>query len=112
MNEPGTYRVFLESMDDDDWFVVHVPLDAEGNLGTGPQPYLVKALWEGYVSYGELEHTGESYNVIHWAGEAVDSLTELLTAPLKLGSIVRIHEGDDAEGSDAYAFRVRDLRRL
>jgi hypothetical protein len=110
--EAGTYRMYLESVDDDDWVIVYAPLAEDGSFGTGPQPYLVKALWEGYVAYGELKRTGDEHNAIEWAGEAVDSATELLTAPVKLGSIVRIYEGDTVGGNDAYDFRVRDLRKL
>jgi hypothetical protein len=109
--EIGYYRVFLQSADDADWLVVYVPLDSNGNYGTGPEPHLVKTLWADHYSYGEFKHTGSQHNLIVWDGEAPDSLTEFLTVPVRKDALIRVYEGSTVD-YEMYEFTVRDIRRL
>lgn len=76
-----------------------------------PTPHLLKATWNGDEHYGELVVTGESFNHIVWAGKFPNSLTDILRAPVRVGSIFTVYESDD-RNSDRWEFTVRDTQKL
>lgn len=110
IREAGHYRVRLEH--DDDWIVIFLPLSEDGTLdGRRPSPYLFKAAWDSTEYYGEL-HIRSDGNRLEWGADAPDSLTDLMTAPIRgVGTIVKVWETDD-RNSDSRAYRVRSLVKL
>ena len=78
-----------------DWVTAYLPLGADGKvLARAPRPYLLKALWNEDVYYGELSPETGRYHRIQW-DSGPDSFTDLGKVPIDVGRIVRISEEDD-----------------
>jgi len=113
--EQGFYRVDLRINDPrkNDSIVLFVPLDADGGLdseGEGP-PFLFRALWDGENWAGEFKPTESgNQNRLVWLGGGIEGgecQTDLLTVPLRTGSLVSVVT---SEGSRIY--RVVGLRKV
>ncbi len=110
IRDAGYYRIRLEH--DDDWIVIFLPLTADGTLnGSLPSPYLFKAAWDSSEYYGEL-HVRPDGNRLEWGSDDPDSLTDLLSVPIRgVGSIIKVWESDD-QSSESRLYRVRSVVRL
>jgi len=93
-----------------DHVTAYLPL-AETRLDkAGPQPYLMKAVWDGDYYYGELRVQAGRHNRIEW-DSGPNSLTDLGTVPIKPGAVIRIY-ADDNTAADFKAFTVHEVARV
>jgi hypothetical protein len=105
------HRIHMRAADGDH-VTIFLPLAPDGRFDhKGVGPFLLKALWGGSMYVAELNAVPGELNRIVWAEGAVDSLTDLGTAPVRRGGTVRIYESDSTE-SDYYEFVVREVTRV
>ena len=112
----GYHRVHLADADaesDADYFTVYVPLDQDGRYDpSAPKPHFAKARWSGDDFLAEFVATGAAHNRFVWTGQdESDWLTDLLAAPLCLGAVIHIYEGDTLE-YDCAVYTVKSVERL
>jgi hypothetical protein len=102
------HRVHLRS-GEGDHVTTYLPL-ADGRFEkSGPQPFLMKAVWNGDDYYGELRPQAGKHHRIVW-DSGPDSLTDLGMAPIKRGSIIRIYE--DTLEADYKEFVIHEIGRV
>jgi hypothetical protein len=108
MSNPEYHRIHMRS-GDGDHVTAYLPLDAGQFDEHGPQPFLMKGLWNGDDYYGELQpQAGEHHRIVWDSGP--DSLTDLGTAPIKRGAVVRVYESDTTEGHKEFV--VHEVGRV
>lgn len=106
----GLHRVFLGSVNDEDWVVVYLTLDTKGRVSPkGVAPRLAKTRWEGEDDWGEYEHRGGTA-AFRWATGG-SRLTTFGDSPVLKGSMCLIYETDDPSDR-AWQFVVKDVRRV
>jgi hypothetical protein len=109
MTKAEYHRIHMRSRDHD-VVTVYLPLRDGRFEKTGPQPFLMKALWNGEDYYGELKPETGLHHRITW-DRGPESITDLGTAPIKRGSVVRIFESDTTE-ADFKEFVIHDVSRV
>lgn len=78
-----------------DWLTVNLPLAKDGRVNKkGAQPFLLKSLWDGIIYYGELVPEKGKHHRILW-DSGPDTFTDLGTATVEPGRLVRISNSDD-----------------
>lgn len=109
--ESQFHRVHMED-GDGNWLTAWVPLDANARLAASlPGPWLVKAQFNGSDWYGELVPGSGKWQTICWGQSGADSLTDLATAPIKVGRAVVLHDDKNTRAL-AWRYVVRDVRRV
>jgi hypothetical protein len=109
MSKPEYHRLHMRT-DDGDHVTAYLPLKDGQFAKAGPQPYLLKALWDNTDYYGELKAQDGSHHRIEWEDTSV-SLTDLGKAPLKRGAVIRIFYSDSTD-ADFKEFVVIELARV
>lgn len=105
----GVHRVHLTT-DDGDWLTAHVPLDPDGRLIRAPEPWLVKATFDGEELFGEFKRGDRKWNRIIWSGGAT-SFVDLAIEPLRRYATVRLYD-EGTDPGDAYRYLVMEVRRV
>jgi hypothetical protein len=109
MSKTEYHRIHMRSRDGDH-VTAYLPL-ANGQFDrSGPQPFLMKAVWNGHDYYGELRPQAGTHHRIVW-DSGPEALTDLGTAPIRRGAVLRIFESDTTR-ADFKEFVVHEVARV
>ena len=108
--DTGVFRIHMRS-GTGDWVTAYLPLGTDGRVNIkGAQPFLLKALWDAAVYYGELNPEKGKHHRIQW-DSGPDSFTDLGTVPVGSGRLVQISETDDPN-ADWREFVIHEVTRM